>query len=242
MTDILDGVRPVNMTLPVTQNNSTMLTAGVGRGIAPAFAPDALIASVKGRGLIKAGMPGYHIQTLFDEIHDIDERIASFGARPVIRASIPPLSDPTAPFDGKTIRGLLRDSGLTQSEAEACGSALNGLKGILPNMRSAILSASGSTRVATFKATRIVTQAILDELNKLEADVMASAPEEQAQREYDAHTRQLAATRKQKKDALARFGADAVGNYCLAVENAGTHAELQRLKEQIVAAAKRNKA
>ncbi|MFQ2621296.1 MULTISPECIES: hypothetical protein [Aeromonas] len=242
MTDILDGVRPVNMTLPVTQNNSTMLTAGVGRGIAPAFTADAIAASVKGRGLIKAGMPGYHIQALFDEIHDIDERIASFGARPVIRASIPPLSDPTAPFGGKTIRGLLRDSGLTQSEAEACGSALDGLKGILPNMRRAILSASGSTRVATFKATRIITQAILDELNKLEADVMASAPEEQAQREYDSHSRQLIATKRQKKEALARFGADAIGNYCIAVEGAATAARMQNLEAQLLAAAKRNKA
>lgn len=241
MTDILAGVRACNQPLPVTQNHGELLTTGIGRGIAPAFTPDALAASVKGRGLLKAGMQGHHIQALFDDIHDIDEQIASFGPRPVVRASIPPLSDPGAPFDGKTIRGLLRDSGLTPSEAEACGSALDGLKPIRPNMRRAILSASGSTRVATFKATRIITQAILDELNKLEADVMASAPEEQAQREYDAHSRQLVATKRQKKEALARFGADAISNYCLAVEGASTQAELQRLREQIVAAAKKGR-
>lgn len=239
MTDILDGIRPVNMTLPVTQNNSEMIRTGIGRGVAPAFSADALTSSVKGRGLIREGMHGHHVQALYDGIADIDAQIEALGSRPVIRSAIPALPDPSAPFAGNTIRGLLREKGLSQHEAEACGSALDSLKGILPNMRSAILSASGSTRVATFNATRIITQAILDELNKLEADVMASAPEEQAQREYDARVRGLTSAKQQKKDALARFGADAISNYCLAVDNATTAARIQQLEAQLVNAAKR---
>lgn len=241
MTDhssLLAQARPCN--IPVTQNNSEMLRTGVGRGVAPAFTPDALAASVKGRGLIKEGMHGHHIQALFDGIASIDKQVESFGSRPVIRSSIPAMTDPNSPFGGKTIRGLLRDSGFTPQEAEGCGSALDSLKGVLPNMRRAILSASGSTRVATFKATRIITQAILDELNKLEADVMASAPEEQAQREYDSTVSGLTARRNQMKDALARFGTDAIDNYVLAVESAGTADRIHQLESQLLAAAKRS--
>lgn len=243
MTDILAGVRACNQpAMPITQNNSELLRTGIGRGTAPAFTTDALVASVKGRGLIKEGMHGHHIQALFDGIAEIDERIHAYGPRPVIRASIPALNDPTAPFNGKTIRGVLREAGLTVQEAESCGSALSSLTPILPHMRKAILSASGSTRVATFKATRIIAQAILDELNKLEADVMASAPEEQAQREYDSMVQSLNSAKRQKKEALARFGADAINNYCLAVDNATTKAEMRRMQEMILSAAKKGKA
>lgn len=233
-SDILQGIRPVN--IPATQNQSELLRTGVGRDTTPAHQPVALDAAVRGRGVIREGMHGYEVQALYDELHAIDAQLANIGPKPTVRASIPPMNDPTSPFGGRTLRGLLRDHGMQAREVEHCASALGSVTAILPAMRKAIYAASGSSRVAVYNATRIAIKEILAELDKFEHDITASAKEQTLAAAYDVDTRQLIASRSQIESKLRAVPAHAIENYCLAVQLAEAQLDHERLKTTIMTA------
>lgn len=225
MSDILDGVKPVNISLPATQNQSEILTR-YSRTI-PAMTPDAIAASVAGR---KAGLV-HDVQQLFDDLHKCEQEMNDLGPRPVATDSIPAITDPTSPFgNNRSLGNVLRDAGLSQMEVDAVAARLRPTISILPDLRHGLLAASGSTREAAFKGSLAVIDAIRAELKSWEKAVLASAKQEPFAREWDSKKQALESAKGRARAALALVSAERIENYKTAVDAAATREEMGVLR------------
>lgn len=227
MTDILAGVRPCNVSAKPVQHGAMVVGNSVmmERRIARAHQPDALSASIAGRSL---GVTG-DIQELYNRAAAAEQAIKMMGQPPKVSATVPNIEDSRLPFGGDSLGNVLARAGLTPDEVRDNSQRLRSMIPVLPELRRALLAASGSTRKAAYRGAVASVQAVLDELLTWEDAVMASAEQEPILRKYEAVKAAHAHELQQAKDALARLPVERVESYINAVSNAVTSDKLDKL-------------